>query len=99
MKEKPILSSTDMVRAILEGRKTVTRRVLKPQPENELSMYSLNGAINWRDDNLNLDEYPYGNYSGCPYGQVGTILWVRVRDDCQDISMTRFVLSLASLVI
>ena len=32
-KELPILFSTDMVNAILDGRKTVTRRVIIPQPE------------------------------------------------------------------
>ena len=33
---KPILFNTEMVRAILDGRKSCTRRIIKPQPQSRL---------------------------------------------------------------
>ena len=42
---KPILFNTEMVRAILDGRKSCTRRVIKPQPQSRLC-YTYAGSNN-----------------------------------------------------
>lgn len=69
MKERPILFSGGMVRAILDGRKTQTRRVIKPQPSKPVGP---NHDGLWSDT---CD--PVTRYFGCPYGQPGDRLYVR----------------------
>ncbi|WP_311969311.1 hypothetical protein [Pseudomonas baltica] len=76
-KERPILFSAPMVRAILEGRKTVTRRVLKVQPHIDASGNLCVGQYNYGQD---LDRTPMTKHfvkSHYPYGQPGDRLWVR----------------------
>ncbi len=53
------------VKAILEGRKTQTRRVIKPQPE-DFDGENILWRGRWKPAGL-----------VCPYGQVGDRLWVR----------------------
>ena len=66
MKERPILMSAPMVRAILDGTKTQTRRVVKPQTINRSAR--VRGA--WQDSATN-------KHIVCPYGYPGDRLWVR----------------------
>lgn len=82
-KERPILFSAPMVRAVLEGRKAQTRRVIKPQPAEP--------PAGWYPDAYNHSEMwtfwgPRGTPEQgrctlplfkCPYGKPGDRLWVR----------------------
>lgn len=73
MKERPILFSGQMVRALLAGTKTQTRRIVKNlegRPATAWTMHRADGYMNsWSSDS--------GWMGVCPYGQPGDRLWVR----------------------
>ncbi len=82
MKERPIPFTAPMVQAILEGKKTQTRRIVKPIPPNTSEI--------WLPDRYNKEKYwafweqkngkPTGRCGElfvCPYGDTGDRLWVR----------------------
>jgi hypothetical protein len=73
VKEIPILFSAAMVRAILAGRKSQTRRIVKPQP---LNPYATKDEGIWGDT-----QPPVTRYFGCPNGLVGDLLWVKENFD------------------
>jgi len=87
MKERPILFSGEMVRAILDGRKTQTRRTFKEQPPEGCG--AIEGPQMFAPTvYVRGEEQPgpevFGAFSEdgewsikCPYGQPGDRLWVR----------------------
>ena len=75
VKERPILFSERMVRALLTGRKTQTRRILKLRdPSETYSVVDDSGGSLWP---ASADEYGQWHRDLCPYGCPGDRLWVR----------------------
>ena len=81
MKDRPILFSAPMVRALLDGSKTQTRRVMKAQPPSHVVDFCTyhnpkgDGLAHFGFDPVarELQEW----FAVCPYGQPGDRLWVR----------------------
>ena len=84
IKERPALFNDEMVRAILEDRKTVTRRAIKPQPPEghkwrgwvvDSTCSKEIGSASWDEGGGPLRRN--ATYARCPYGKPGDRLWVR----------------------
>lgn len=74
MKEKPIIFSSEMVKAILKNRKSQTRRIIKPQPT-----LASDGKIDWivKKQWQGAWTLGVGGNMTCPLGKIGDKLWVR----------------------
>ena len=86
MRERPILFSAPMVRALLDGSKTQTRRIVKPQPPEDESIRAgfYHPTDVDRHGNAEPGDETFGAYTSdgewamkCTYGQPGDRLWVR----------------------
>lgn len=78
MKERPIIMTAESVRAILAGRKTQTRRVVRPQP----TYGAVRHAGTWMYA-LPDGASPAGPLRN-PYGEAGDRLWVRETWMCDE---------------
>ncbi|MDR5881083.1 hypothetical protein [Caballeronia sp. LZ032] len=82
MKERPILFSGPMVRALLDGRKTQTRRVVKPTGAHHI--FQFRGKDEARGADEPTGEWAWcsaanvvSNHIRCRYGKPGDRLWLR----------------------
>jgi hypothetical protein len=81
MMERPILFTGVMVRAILEGRKTQTRRVMKCQPRGDYTEVRAE-YVDAGPVVATYRAYPQGGSArwgicSCPFGREGDRIWVR----------------------
>ena len=86
--ERPIIFSTESVRAILDGQKTQTRRAVKQQADDEGILPDLTirpeaaglWEMRWAADDVGAPPYCDGlmhDWIKCPFGIPGDRLWVR----------------------
>lgn len=73
MKERPILFSGPMVRALLDGNKRQTRRVVKMKPHQQIEERDDGTPWPWMYDGKRDAD----SWMACPYGKPGDRLWVR----------------------
>ncbi len=73
--DRPIIFSGPMVKAILEDRKSMTRRVMKPQPPE--STKEIRRGLLGLFVSFDSMDFENGWESYCPYGKPGDRLWVR----------------------
>ena len=85
MIERGMIFNGEMVRAILDGRKTQTRRIMKVQPEsNQLGLLLITdstkhsdiGKYHWAESNATGNHVRSKLFSS-PFGAVGERIWVR----------------------
>ncbi len=84
-RERPILFSAPMVRAILAGIKSQTRRIVKPQPYVDgMGNFCWNGSNfgqDFKGPRVQAIASPVPSSKTkrvhCPYGRPGDVLWVR----------------------
>uniref|UniRef100_UPI00260F1BED hypothetical protein n=1 Tax=uncultured Microbulbifer sp. TaxID=348147 RepID=UPI00260F1BED len=79
-KERPILFNGPMVRAILEGRKTQTRRIIGSKKKPVDTFIQDTQFIDGKEQSLGFEDENGGWFDTeemCPYGHKGDRLWVR----------------------
>ncbi|EMN8403409.1 TPA: hypothetical protein ACSRV8_000844 [Enterobacter hormaechei subsp. steigerwaltii] len=90
MKERGMIFNGEMVRAILDGRKTQTRRIMKVQPKpcNHTNWPDYSPESQWKSypngwccavcaNGTTIDHRHHAKGITCPYGTVGDRIWVR----------------------
>ncbi|MEH4413532.1 hypothetical protein POY08_27610 [Klebsiella pneumoniae] len=77
MKERGMIFNGEMVRAILNGRKTQTRRIMAPQPADDIErgIFPNPEVIGWKSSRRHKHGSTTAHF--CHYGKPGDRIWVR----------------------